>query len=438
MTRRTPAPALLSLSCALLACTGCVPFIGRRSAQPGEPTARVVSFRGWRGCVRLDNGLVRATSVPQIGGRTLEYSLEGYNPLFIGRSELGAVVDDARPYRHFGGHFVQLHPEDQWRRLQAVYPASLFTGRYEARVVEGADGAAAVEMTSPLDPATATQVVRRVELFPNSTRLRITDTLANLRPVAQRWGLHDFLQLKGVSEPSGVLRGDEQARGDIRLYVPVNPKSRHRGGVAFAVPVADGDPQWSTSLLPGLLVLRYRGRLGKALVDPVLPWVAFADHATGHVFVQRCAAPGKAVMTAGGGYALIEVQSFAPASELPPRGTAVLEQEWFVARCPGPVVDVTDAGVVCSPLTLLRGDDGVWAAGTFGVFYLGGASLVLRDSKGGELARFDCGLVHPSRVLKLNQRITLPAGTAEAVLEIRSLAGKPVGHLGRILLGSAP
>jgi len=395
--------------------------------------ARVVSFRGWRGCVRLANGLVRVTNVPHVGGRTLEYSLGSYNFLFIGRRELRA--DDTRPYHHYGGHFAQLHPEDKWRGLQAHYPTGLFMGQYDARIAD-APGAAAVEMTSPPDAATGVRIVRRVELFPNSTRVRITDTLTNLRPVAQRWGLHDFLQLKGYPTPSGVLRGRERPAGQIGLYVPLNPKSRYPGGVRHIVPAPGDDPQWSTSRLPGLLVLRYRRRFGKALVDPILPWVAFADHSTGHVFVQRCSVPDKTLLTAGGGYPLIEVQSFAPAADLPPRGSATLVQEWFAARCPGPVVDVTDAGVVSSPLTLLRGE-GVWAAGTFGVFHVGAASLVVRDGGGAELGRFDCGLVHPHRTFVLNRRIELPPAAAQVLLEVRDPEGKVVGDLGTIILGGA-
>ncbi len=439
MPRRSASARLLAvvpLACVL--CAGCGGLLGRRTARSARPSARVVSFRGWRRCVRLDNGLVRVTNAPAVGGRTLEYRLGPYNFLFIGRHELGAVVgDEGPPYRHFGGHFVQLHPEEQWRRLQAHYPESLFMGRYEARIVEG-EGAVAVEMTSPGDAASGTQIVRRVELFASSTRVRITDTLTNVRPVPQRWGLHDFLQLKGVPEPSGILDGDERPNGEIGLYVPLNPQSRYPGGLRHAVPVGSGDAQWDTARLPGLLALRYHRRFGKAVLDPALPWLAYVDHSTGHVFVQTCRVARKALLTAGGGYPLIEVQSFAPVEELSPRGRVELVQEWFAARCPGPVVDVTSAGVVSSPLTLLRGEDGLWAGGVFGVFHVGSASVVLRDGRGGELLRFDCGIVHPHRTFKLNRRIELPAATAQVVLEVRDAQGRPVGDLGTVLLRRAP
>jgi len=388
---------------------------------------------------------VRVTNVPQIGGRTLEYRLGSCNFLFIGRGELGTTLEEGseRRYRHFGGHFAQLHPEPKWHRAYSSYPANLFMGRYTARMVPAEGGAAAVEMTGPVDLATGTRVARRVELFPGTTRVRLTDTLTNVRPVPQEWGIHDLLQLKGFPTPSGILSGDEEPRGRLGLYVPLNPKSQYPGGARFVLRDERGArgarSQWSASRLPGLLVLRYRGQFSKVLVDPGVPWVAFVDHQAGCAFVQRCKVPGKAILTAGGllgDYPFIEVQSFAPVVRLAPGKSTTLVQEWYAARCPGPVVDVTTVGVVSSPFTLLRDEDKTWAAGAFGVFCVGRAAIVFRKADGTELARLDCGPVHPLRAFALNRAVVLPPATAEVTLEVCDTDGGPLGHLGKILLGS--
>ena len=434
----------LLTACVALLCAGCIaPAASRRAERGGPAIARVVSFGGWRRCVRLDNGLARVTSVPQVGARTLEYRLGRYNFLFIARRELGTTLDDRpeRTYRHYGGHFAQLHPVERWRGVQASYPAALFLGRYQARIPSEAGPVASVELTAAPDEATGTHLVRRIELFAGSTRVRITDTLTNDQLVPQQWGIHDFVQLKGCPTPSGVLRGSEEADGRIELYVPLNPKSRHPGGVRALA--ADEDPsrgvasQWSTARLPGLLALRYRGRFSKMRVDPKAAWVAFADRSTDHVFVQTCGVAHKELLTAGGpvgGHPFIELQCFGPVVRLEPGKSTTLTQEWRGARCPAPVVDVTDAGVVSSPLTLLRGEGSTWAAGTFGVFHVGAAALVFRGADGAELRRLDCGPVHPHRAFALNRVVELPKGTARVALEIRDTHGKPVGHLGEILL----
>lgn len=422
-------------------CVGCIGLRRRAQAPPiplGQTVAETVSFHGWHDCVRLANNVVSITTVPQIGGRTLDYRLGAHNFLLVGGRDLGALPEPERPYRHFGGHFAQLHPEERWRVRHTRYPVGLPMGAYEARIVADAGPVAAAEMTLAADLVTGTRLVRRIELFADSTRVRITDTLTNLRAVPQAWGLHDFLQLKGHPAPDGVLSGDERPTGQIGLYVPTNPESRYPHGVRFVIPgqARDGVGQWTTAQLPGLLALRYRRLFSKALIDPVLPWIAVVDHSTDHVFVQRCDVRQKTLLTAGGGYPLIEIQSFAPAAELAPRRSAELAQEWFAARCPGPVLDVTDAGVVSSPLTLLRGDDGIWAAGTFGVFHIGTASLAMRGADGAELARVDCGPVHPHHAFVLNQRIDLPQAVAEVALELRGRHAQPLGHLGIIRLGT--
>ena len=411
---------------------------------PGPARAESISFHGWRHACRLTNGLVSVTSVPQVGGRQLEYRLGSSNFLFHGRGELGCTLDDHRdrPYRYFGGHFAQLHPEAHWRTVMSSAPPALFMGSYEARVLPAQAGVAAVEMASPVDLATGTRIIRKVELFPNSSRVRLTDTLQNVRLVPQEWGLHDFVQLKGSATPSGVMRGNERPDGSIGLYVPLNPASRFPHGRRHLVSdgtVGPSSSQWTTSELPGILVLRYRRAFDKVLVDPSLPWIAFVDSATGHVFVQKCDVPEKTIFTAGRpvlDYPFIELQSFGPVARLGPGETATLTQEWYAASCGGPVVDVTAAGVVASPLSLLRGGGTTWAAGKFGVFYVGRAELVFRGPDDAELARLDVGAVGPLEPLVLRRIVDLPPKTAQIVLEITAITGEPVGDLGRILLSS--
>jgi len=402
---------------------------------------RWVSFRGWRSCPQLDNGLVRVTHVPQVGGRTLEYGLAGANFLFLGRRELGTTLGETdRGYHFFGGHFAQLHPQERWQRLQSTAPPSLYMGRYTAQAVPAEDSAAAVEMTAPVDLATGTRLVRRVELFPGSTRLRLTDTLTNARQTPQEWGIQDIVQLKGVPSSTGILGGHEHAMGQIALYVPTRPGGRLPGGYRHIVPRGSRSraaEQWTDR--PGLLTLRYRRLYGETQVDPALSWVALADESTGTVFVQWCEVPQRTILSAGpplSAYPFIELQSFAPAVALGPGQSTTLVQDWYAASCPGPIVDATRAGVVSAPLSLLRGDGRTWVAGKFGVFHVGSAVVVFRRADGSELGRLDVGPVHPLRPLSLNTAVELPPGTAEVSLDVRDSAGRSVGHLGKIILNA--
>ncbi|MBL7222826.1 MAG: hypothetical protein ISS72_03140 [Candidatus Brocadiae bacterium] len=436
-----------AIALALAAVLGCAPAAPRPEAllrDPAPATARQTSFRGWRGCIELSNRLVSVTCVPVVGGRTLRFALGSDNPLLIGKDECGQTLatTDGRPLPTIGGHSVRLHPEARWQELQSRAPAALTTAPYEAKIL-GEGAVSAVELTSPVDLASGTQLVRRVELFAGTTHVRITDKLTTVRLVPQEWGIHDVLQLKGHPRPSGVLRSDDTATGGLRLYVPLNPESQFRGGYERILPTTrrgiGGAPQWSSDALPGLLVLAYRREFSKIAVDPRLPWIAFSDPTRQYVFVQRCRVPRKEIVTAGGpirSYPFIEVQSFAPAVRLGRGESTELVQDWYAARCPGPVVDVTDAGVVSAPLSLLRGSEGdTWAAGTFGAFVVGTAAIVFRDGKGKELGRLDCGVVSPFEPIVLHRRVELPPTTSQVALEVSGAEGKPVGHLGKILLG---
>jgi len=412
-------------------------------SEPGAlPRVQVrrVGFQGWRSCPQLDNGLVRVTHVPQVGGRTLEYSLGGSNFLFLGQRELGTTLGEGdRGYHFFGGHFAQLHPQERWQRLQSIAPPALYMGRYTVQAAEAEGSSAAVEMATPVDLATGTRLVRRVELFPGSTRLRLTDTLTNQRDTPQEWGIQDVVQLKGVPSATGILDGREHALGQIALYVPTRSGGRLPGGYRHIVPRGSSGTaasrQWTDQ--PGLLTLRYRRQYGETVLDPALPWVALADDATGTVFVQWCEVPQKVVITAGpplAAYPFIELQSFAPAAVLGAGQSTTLVQDWYATSCLGPIVDVTPAGVVAAPLSLLRGDGRTWAAGKFGVFYVGSAAVVFRGADGSELGRLEVGPVHPLHPFSLNAAVELPRDTAEVALDIRDAAGRSVGHLGKIAL----
>jgi hypothetical protein len=439
---RVPTLKVCFCALAVVLLAGCL--FPRSRAVPEMSRGTTASFHGWRGCLRLDNGLVRVTAVPQVGGRILEFSLDRHNFLAVGRAELGTTIEDdpTRRYRHFGGRFTQLHPEERWQKAQSTYPRGLFMGAYEAAL--DPDGpVAAATLTLAFEKATGTRIDRRIELFPRSTRLRITDKLTNLRLVPQTWGIHDFIQLKGAPVRSGLLRGSERPEGQMGLYVPLNPQSRYPGG--FEPVFGDRkarqlvDEQWSTVAYPGLLALRYHRQFGKVLLDPDLPWVAFVDHEASMVFVQRCAAPAKAILAAGpplDALPMIEVQSLGPARSLAPRESTTLAQDWFAARCPGPVLDVTDAGVVARPLSLLRDGARTWVEGTFGVFYVGSASVVFRDSDGKELERSSVGSVDPRAIIRLDHTVDLPPRTAEVSLEVADPDGRPIGHLGIITLGA--
>jgi len=430
-TSRLPHFQLFALGLLSLA-IGCVPF----SSGPSQGISSR-RFHGWRDAWQLSNGLVRVICVAGIGGRILEYSLDETNVLFIGRDELGAKPGSRRagPHPFFGGHFARLHPERKWVAGAANRLSALLFGDYNARPIAAQDGLVTLEMTSPPDLATRTVLKRKVELFPSSTRLRVTTTLRNAHAGAADWAIQSVVQLKGCSRRDGITRRDDQPSGRVRLYVPADP----RGGVrVLGERASPGARQWDCASLPGILVLRYSRQLSKARVRPSVAWVALADSASGCVFVQKVRCERKDILAAGPPlipYPLIEVSCFGPVANLRPGQETTLVEEWFACRCAEPVLDVTEAGVVSRPLSLSRGEGKLWVEGRFGVFCEGKAAVVFRNAQGKALRHLECGPVGPLEPLVLNRQVELPGGTASIALEVCDQSGKPVGNLGVIVLG---
>jgi len=422
--------ALGALSLALL--IGCLP-LGSGPSQ-GISSRR---FHGWRNAWQLSNGLVRVTCVAGIGGRVLDYSLGETNLLFIGRDALGARPGSRRagPRPFFGGHFARLHPERKWVAGAASRLSALVCGEYEARPIAVQDGPLTLLLTSPPDLATRTVLKRKIELFPSSTRLRVTTTLRNADVGPADWGIQSVVQLKGSSRRDGITRRDDQPSGRIRLYVPADP----RGGVrVLGERSSSGARQWDSASLPGILVLRYSRQLSKAQVRPSLPWVALSEGASGCVFVQKARCERKDILAAGPPlipYPFVEISCFGPVATLRPAQETTLVEEWFACVCGGPVLDVTEAGVVARPLSLSRGEGKLWVEGRFGVFYLGKAAVVFRDAQGKALRHLECGAVGPLEPLELNRQVELPRGTARIALQVSDQSGKHVGNLGVIVLG---
>src|SRR5712675_2241472 len=48
-----------------------------------EPSAKVVTFHGYKQAIELKHGTARAVLCPQAGGRVLEFSIEGNNAMYL-------------------------------------------------------------------------------------------------------------------------------------------------------------------------------------------------------------------------------------------------------------------------------------------------------------------------------------------------------------------
>ncbi len=413
-------------------------------------------FRGWRAAY-LRNGLVRLAAVPDIGGRLMAYDLGPYPYLYVDRDLAGQLFSPEEnqgdgslaAWKNYGGDKTWPAPQgwdndDQWH---GPPDPVLDTGRYALDVLRSDGVSATVRMTSPANSSTGVQITRQATLRANSTRVKLDLTFRNLKDHPVRWSLWDVVQLQ--AERMGA-DGRPCLQAGCVVTAPLNPQSRFPQGfhVMFGDPA---NPQWQSDPQAGLFFGRYQWEIGKVGLDSRAGWAAFANTSAGHAFAARFTGfPGQVYpddgaslefWTIGRGRVanldyeqariyLMEIEVLSPFQPIAPGQTASFQIEWGAARCPGPIVDVTEAGCAGRKLEIERADV-TRLTGAFGVFDVGTLDLVWKDARGRVIGARSRGPVDPLGAIVVDWVVEVPAGAARAELVVRTEAG------GRLLAAAA-
>jgi len=412
-------------------------------------------FHGWR-AVKLGNGLVEAVAVPDIGGRILAYNLGPYAYLWMNHRLSGKLFSPEEnrgdgslgAWKNYGGSKTWPAPqgwdnEDQWH---GPPDPVLDTGRYAVEVVETSQSEATVRMRSPEDPRTGVQIVRQLTLHQGGSHATLHLEMKNVSDRERTWSIWDVVQLDATARNAD---GEETHNDQAWVYVPTNPNSRFPRGynVMFG---AEDNPEWQADVRPNLLGAQYQYRAGKIGVDSPAGWVAFVNQALDFAFcqcftyVEGATYPDGATVacwTTGLGEAIdgldygrdpqynVEAEVLGPLRKMAPGEIQTFDIEWYAARCPGPIVNVTSAGCCQRPLKSEKLDHGVRLTGVFGVFSLGEVQLVWLDGAGGELSVEMAGLANPLDVLTIDLVRSIPEEADTVQLRVTDRRGQSVGFL---------
>ena len=143
--------------------------------QDSSGTARVVKYFGYEKAIELRNETTRVVLCPQVGGRVLEYSLNGTNSLFVSDEEKAWKPGD-RPEASAGR--FDIGPE-----LVIPRRPTLWSGEWSAEIT----GTRSARLTSRRDEATGVQLVRDFVLDDDSSRLLCTQTIRNVSNSVKEW-----------------------------------------------------------------------------------------------------------------------------------------------------------------------------------------------------------------------------------------------------------
>lgn len=134
-----------------------------------NPAARVISESGYEGCIELSNATTRVVLEPNLGGRVLNYQLNGAEILYQNAAQHGAIWDGKTKIWHPSGGRFDIGPE-----YGGFSRDALWLGRWFAKLT-GTHSAGLSSAT--LDGGL--QLVREFTLAEDSSHLQCTQIFRN-------------------------------------------------------------------------------------------------------------------------------------------------------------------------------------------------------------------------------------------------------------------
>ncbi len=413
-------------------------------------SVRTADFRGWSAAY-LENGLIRLAAVPDIGGRLMAYDLGPYPYLFVDPDLAGKLYTAAEnqgdgslaAWNNYGGDKTWPAPQgwDNDQQWHGPPDPILDTGRYELDALESNGEKALVRMVSPADEQTGVQISRQFTIRQGSSRVQLDLAFTNILNKRIRWSIWDVVQLRAERRtPEGKLAFDP----NCFVTAPLNSSSRFSRGFKVMFGEAE-NPQWQIDEQNGLFKGQYLWEIGKVGIDSHAGWIAFSQGTEGYAFVERFQYeeggeyPDDGVTlecwTVGAGQVanldysateiyLMETEVLGPLRTIEPGDSSSLSIEWGVCRCPGPVIDVNDAGCVAEALQTTAADGYLHFSGKFGVFDVGQLSLLWLGEQDQIIAQESLGGVDPLSAVLLDRVLLIPDGTHSLRIQNASRSGQ--------------
>ena len=405
-----------------------------------------VDYHGWQ-ALRMTNGLLVLVAVPDIGGRIMEYKLNGHpflwtNPEEYGRLYEPPTTEAERTWHNYGGYKVWPAPQSEWGGPGDPVGSGLDGGKWEGEIVKRSGQVGEIKLTSPPDPSvTGLQITRRVRLFAGGTQVEISETYSNVSDHDIRWSVWD------VTQVPGSLSADSPASEQSRIYFPLNLDSKFDDGFVELIDMPAARSQWEVLQDHGVMRVSYRQETGKIGADSLAGWIAHVDEIHNMAYVKRFDVEklgeypdqGSIVeVYTSGQAAYMEVEVLSPLIGLKPGEEQTVVREWFAAATPGPLLDTTKGGAINEPLECSEIDEGkLKVAGVFGVFAEGSAVLATADAEGKEVEPILTFPASPAVTLASEEEIERPKDVPTLVLEVWNSNGTPIGRLATVEIPQA-
>ncbi len=287
-----------------------------------EPVAREVTFHGYTKAIELKLGKTKAVLCPQVGGRVLEFSVDGNNAMYFEEAEKN--WQPGKPSPSSAGRF------DYGPELVVTPHPKAWSGEWTAEITK----ANTVKLTSPREDAAGIQVTREFSLVPHDqfVGLSCKQTLLNISKETREvchWG-------RSFSPGGGICvipQGDRPSRFPSKYAM-------YEDSAVINVKATDENIRERDGFLeilapprkPKLGFDTYGGWLGYVLPNDTL-------------FVKRFAAFPDRVYNEAAGLTLsvwyptgprIELEPIGPRERLKPGESASFTEDWWLLSHPFP------------------------------------------------------------------------------------------------------
>lgn len=269
--------------------------------------AEEITFAGFERCFELRNKTTRVVLVPSFGGRVLHYSWLGRNAL--GPAKLGPGRFDIGPEK--------IIPQRK----------ELWEGEWDGEIT----GEFSALLTSPEHEATGVQLIREFVLDPDSSHLRVTQTIKNISDDSVHWshwsrtfgkggGICVVPLSKQSAYPNGYVMYNDNQTID---FIPEDPQIEIRDGFfvlngppKFPKLGLDSHEGWLAYLMPGDLAFvkkypTYPNRRYWEMVGMTLSLWYVDNWGDGDISV-------------------CEIEPIGPREDIAPGGSASFTEEWFL------------------------------------------------------------------------------------------------------------
>ncbi|MBN1599388.1 MAG: DUF4380 domain-containing protein [Bacteroidales bacterium] len=368
---------------------------------------------GWETLV-IHNNLITVAVVPSIGGRIMQYCIGTDTIMRVNESLFGEVFYDggSGPWNGtwgYGAYKTWPAPQSEWGWPP---PPTLAWGNYEYEILKETEDTVSIwlqgETETELTPGL--RFDRYIEVYSNSTKVKITTHLYNENEDEQSWSIWDVTQ-------QIVQHENEGDYSNFSVYFPVESSS----DVWPAGSVPDRG-----EITPGVYKVNYSPQDGKIFARVNEGWACFVDERDQQSYAKVFninpdnTYPDDGAMVevyTSGSSDYLELEVLSPIEAIGPLGDDMKFTEyWYATKSDGPVHFAGEAGMLKTPLNyntesnMLTGEFGAYHNGSFEILFLDETSTILQVA--------DTYVADPMIPVNLNLNAELAENTR--YIEIRS------------------